>query len=192
MTGEADVNKLIATLLAGAPGAAFKTASFQSKGEKSLVLYVRGLIQAGCGDVVFGSLPYTSADVIINEMPLKVGRADFVIFHADGTASVIEVKDGSFGLMPVLQGVGQAGLYATQLSMTNSVKGVRRALMWSALHKEAENQLVHDVCREADVVPLFLPTVADMHAQDVLCATKVLNEMLAELISEVRKHGTSQ
>jgi hypothetical protein len=94
--------------------------------------------------------------------------------------------------MPVLQGVGQAGLYATQLSMTNSVKGVRRALMWSALHKEAENQLVHDVCREADVVPLFLPTVADMHAQDVLCATKVLNEMLAELISEVRKHGTSQ
>lgn len=181
-------NELVARILADAPGADFKLESLKCTGEKSLVMYVRGMIKSDEGKAVFGQLPFTDADTVINEMTLKVGRADFVIFHMDGSASVVEVKDGINGLMAVLQGVGQAGLYATQLSMTKSLTTVRRALMWSPLRNEQENQLVHDVCREAGVVPLYMPSVADMHAQDVIWAAN----QLSELLKAVKEHVASE
>jgi hypothetical protein len=39
-------------------------------------------------------------DTLICEMAFKYGRADIVIFHVDGSASVIEAKDGTKGLYP--------------------------------------------------------------------------------------------
>lgn len=173
-------DRLAATILAELPGADWKVSSFGQKGERALVSYVRGMIAAGNGAGVFDGLPYSDADTIVHEMILRVGRADMVLFHLDGTATVVEVKDGNAGLMPVLQGVGQAGLYATQLSALKGVSSVRRALMWSSLGNDQEDRLVHDVCRNAGVVPLYLPTMSDMIAHEVKAAYETMQRVLRE------------
>ena len=80
-----------------------------------------------------GRIPTSELDTIVTEMAFRFGRADIVIFHADGTASVIEAKDGSKGYKHVVGGIGQTGLYAAQLAATKgALKKVRRCLLWTS------------------------------------------------------------
>lgn len=126
---------------------------------------VRGFIEShGCGKYD----PETACgpgDVVLREFPLRYGRADIVIFHADGTATVIEAKDGSRGYAHVVAGIGQASLYATQLMMLKgSVKRVRKCLMWSSTGDLALDAVISIACEFAGTTPLSLPTMRVMMA----------------------------
>lgn len=137
-------------------------------GERSLAASLGAMISLGLGRQVFEGLPYTDLDSVVFEMPLRSGRADLVVFHVDGSASVVEIKDGCRGWRDVVAGIGQVGYYATQLSVASPVKAVRRALMWSRLENAEDNRLVVAACREAGVVPL-----AAMGAHHLMAAALV-------------------
>lgn len=101
------------------------------------------------------AIPCSQADTIITEMVFKYGRADIVVFHVDGTASVIEAKDGAKGYTHVVGGIGQAALYAAQLAMTKgAVRFVRKCLMWSSTGEVWLDALICTACESAGVVPM--------------------------------------
>lgn len=129
-------------------------------GERSLSLSVRGLIEAGVGKTLLEGLPYDSADTVVFELALRGGyRCDMAIFHVDGSASVVEIKDGRHGSQGVVAGIGQVGLYAVQLAGAHAVKRVQRALMWSTLDDSEDQRIVVAACKEAGVVPLWAPPI---------------------------------
>jgi hypothetical protein len=96
-------------------------------------------------------------------MSLRFGRADIVVFHADGSASVIEAKDGSKGYAHVVAGIGQASLYAVQIAMAKgAVTRVRRALLYSSTGDILQDACVEAACEQASVIPLLYPTLLQM------------------------------
>jgi hypothetical protein len=108
-------------------------------------------------------IPMSPEDTIVEEMSFRYGRADLVVFHIDGTASVIEAKDGSKGYSHVVAGIGQASLYASQLAMTRgALKKVRRCLMWSSTRDEGLDALIWATCKTAGVVPLIRASGQEM------------------------------
>ena len=100
-------------------------------------------------------IPISKLDTCVYEMSFRFGRADVVIFHIDGTASVIEVKDGSKGYNHVVSGIGQAALYATQIGMSKSnLRLVRKCLLWTSTGSLDADMAIEDACISADTVPL--------------------------------------
>lgn len=100
-------------------------------------------------------IPLHKQDTVVYEMAFKYGRADIVVFHIDGTASVIEVKDGTKGYRHVVAGIGQSGLYAAQLGMNNGgLKLVRRCLLWTSTGDLSLDGLIGEACERAGVVAL--------------------------------------
>ena len=120
--------------------------------ERDIVNLFRESFQAG---IYEDRIPLTGADTIVYEMALKFGRADIVVFHIDGTASVIEVKDGTKGYNHVVSGIGQAGLYAAQLAATKgALKRVRKCLLWSSTGSIELDGTIEETCEQASVIPL--------------------------------------
>lgn len=100
-------------------------------------------------------IPHTAACTCRYEQSFKYGRADIVIYHVDGSASVIEVKDGTKGYTHTVSGIGQATLYATQLAMSKgAVTKVRRCLMWSSTGDIQLDVLIEVACEKAGVIAL--------------------------------------
>lgn len=109
-------------------------------------------------------LPLHEADTILCEQVLRYGRADIVVYHVDGSISVIEAKDGSKGYSAVVAGIGQATLYATQLCQTKGVaRCIRRCLLWSSTGDLMLDVLIEDACQAAGVVSLPMAS-ARLHA----------------------------
>lgn len=101
------------------------------------------------------TIPMGPNDRIVREMALKYGRADLVVYHQDGSVSVIEAKNGSKGYNHVVSGIGQAGLYATQIAFSGvSFKKVRKCLMWTSTGSVYLDSLISLVCDDANVVPI--------------------------------------
>jgi hypothetical protein len=106
-------------------------------------------------------IPLTQHDSIVYEMALKFGRSDIVVFHVDGSASVIEVKNGANGYNHVVAGIGQAGLYAAQLGMKNgALTKVRKCLLWTSTGILALDALIEQVCEQAAVIPMPYASMA--------------------------------
>ena len=105
---------------------------------------------------VFDALPNfdPSVDTVVYEMALPFGRADIVIFHMDGSATVIEAKDGGSGVTHVAQGIGQACLYATQLMLKGRVARVHKVLMWTPTGVVDADMLIDAACEAAGVLTL--------------------------------------
>lgn len=83
--------------------------------EKDLVRWFREAHMVNCRlDEQFSGIPLSHLDTVVTEMAFKFGRADIVVFHIDGSASVIEDKNGSHGYNHVVAGIGQAGLYRSE------------------------------------------------------------------------------
>jgi len=109
-------------------------------------------------------LPLHEADTILCEQVLRYGRADIVVYHVDGSISVIEAKDGSNGYSAVVAGIGQATLYATQLGQAKGVaRCIRRCLLWSSTGDLMLDVLIEDACQAAGVVSLSMAS-ARLHA----------------------------
>lgn len=93
-------------------------------------------------------------DTVLTEMSFRYGRADIVIFHIDGSASVIEVKDGSNGYKHVVSGIGQAGLYAQQVFAKGAISNVRKCLLWTSTGKIELDAVIYDACLASGTIPL--------------------------------------
>jgi hypothetical protein len=117
-----------------------------------------------CG-IMEDRIPMTPNDTVVREMSFRYGRADIVIFHADGSASVIEAKDGSKGYNHVVSGIGQSALYASQLAMTKgAISKVRKCLMWTSIGSIDADSVIEDSCISAGVVPLPWPSMRELMA----------------------------
>lgn len=124
--------------------------------ESDLVRLFCELEEQGRHDEAIGT---KSSDTIVREMVFRFGRADIVVFHQDGAATVIEAKDGAKGYNHVVAGIGQVGLYAAQLAMTRgAITRVRRALMWTSTGDQFLDALIAEVCDQAGVVPVPWPS----------------------------------
>ena len=135
---------------------------FQPGLERDLVRMFLEAEQCGAHDEM---LRTTSRDLFVTEFPFKHGRADIVVFHDTGSATVIEAKDGSKGYNHVVSGIGQAGLYAVQLAMNKgALKSVRRALLWSSTGDLDTDTEIHMACLAANVIPLAWPSMRRLMA----------------------------
>lgn len=127
-------------------------------------------------------IPLVAADTIVYEMAFKYGRADIVVFHVDGTASVIEVKDGTRGYNHVVSGLGQAGLYASQLAMNRgSLRRVRKCLLWTSTGNVELDGVIEAMCEQAGAIALPWGLMASL--------TSVRAAAEAVLGSKAKKHG---
>jgi hypothetical protein len=89
------------------------------------------------------------------EFVVRRGRIDFMLYHADGSISVVELKDGSNGLQSVLAGIGQIMGYAVQVGMNNpAISRMQKVLVFSACHTMADDQIIIDACEAAGVIPI--------------------------------------
>lgn len=100
-----------------------------------------------------------ASDRICLEMSMRFGRADIVIFHGDGSVTVIEAKDGTKGYQHVAAGIGQVTLYATQLALAGTIRKVRRALLWSSTEDDLQDLTLCDACKLAGVLALPSPSM---------------------------------
>ena len=110
-------------------------------------------------------IPMTSNDTYVYEMAFKFGRADIVVFHIDGSASVIEVKDGTKGYNHVVSGIGQAALYASQLGMSRgALRRVRKCLLWTSAGSVEVDSVIEEACEKAGVIALPWQSMASLMA----------------------------
>jgi len=129
----------------------------EKSGESAVVQQLLHFMRHPSSHVPLDCLSMSPDDTVVLEYTLKIGRADIVIFHVDGSASVIEVKDGATGYRSVVAGIGQASLYACQIAALKvSLKDVRRVLAWSSIGNDAEDRVVKEACEMAGVLPIQL------------------------------------
>ncbi|MFA5386786.1 MAG: hypothetical protein WC322_00105 [Candidatus Paceibacterota bacterium] len=128
----------------------------------------------------------SAADTVVTEYAFRHGRADIILFHTDGTATIIEAKDGQRGYTNVVAGIGQCSLYAAQLAAKPGVvRAVRRALMWTSVGNVDGDAKIEEACEIAGVIPLPYPSMR------MLMATRMASERViarAKGASEV-DHG---
>lgn len=126
--------------------------ALQVGGEAAIVLMFRSCAATPQREA---RIPLKGEDTIVYEMAFRFGRADIVVFHIDGSASVIEVKDGTRGYNHVVAGIGQAGLYASQLAGRRAgLTKIRRCLLWTSTGNLVADAEIEDVCIAANVIPL--------------------------------------
>ncbi len=139
--------------------------------ERELVQMFMLSVRGGKPDELLNINPLT--DTIVTEMALRYGRADIVIFYADGSITVVEAKDGINGYTSIVSGIGQVTLYATQLAGRYTSTAVRRALMWASTGSVELDEIIHRSCMNAGVIPLSWPSL------------NVLKDGLAETTKQV-------
>lgn len=174
--------RAFAELLACVTGDAMLKA-MTSTGEAAISAMVRAAVTDGFAISLLSPIAYKEADTIVFEYPLRGRRADAVVFHVDGSATVVEIKDGSAGVMNVLSGIGQCGLYACTLGQTGcSGMKIKRALLWTRISspEEGVDADVAEICRQAGVTPIFMPRVADMLKERAASFAKLLAEAVAK------------
>lgn len=129
--------------------------------EKALVGFFKVKAMSDEPKLVDLRLPFFDhkLDTVAYEMALPHGRADIVIFHLDGSTTVIEAKDGANGYTHIAQGIGQLAFYATQLALKGKIKRVRKALMWSSPGDREIDAMITVTCLKAGVIPLEMAPV---------------------------------
>ena len=125
---------------------------------------VQGFLESHSVGLFDERLPQQSAmDTVVKEYALKYGRADIIMFHVDGTATVIEAKDGSKGYSHVVSGIGQCSLYAAQLmAHRGALKRVHKALLWSSAGDADVDAVIEMACESAGVIPLPCPSTEEL------------------------------
>lgn len=123
--------------------------------EKDIIRLFSYMVRSDNPEVKETRIPQANSDTVVYQMPIKIGRADIVLFHIDGTASVIVVRDGTKGRRHVVSGIGHAGLYAAQLGMSGgALKLVRKCLLWTSTGSFIQDAVIEDVCTQANVIPI--------------------------------------
>lgn len=96
------------------------------------------------------------------EFPLPRGRADFVLFHVDGSVTVIEVKKNNGSDREIFPAIGQVMSYAVQLGYGRTATSIRK--MVASDYAGAGSELIDDACRMAGVIWLPLVSIEEHEA----------------------------
>lgn len=96
------------------------------------------------------------------EYPLPRGRADFVLFHVDGSVTVIEVKKNKGNDREIFPAIGQVMSYAVQLGYGRTATSIRK--MVASDYVGAGSELIDDACRMAGVIWLPLGRIEEHEA----------------------------
>lgn len=106
-------------------------------------------IEQGVLAEAYGWPPIISA---VAEFPVPRGRIDLMLFHADGTGTVVECK-ASRNPRDLLPAVGQVMSYAVQVGYGRSLKGIRKAIASRAT--AADLAPIREVYRQCGIEPMF-------------------------------------
>lgn len=94
------------------------------------------------------------------EFPLPRGRIDLVLFHSDGTISVVEAKD-ALDERSVVAGIGQLSMYAVQIGYSKTASGIRKILTVPVEGNNPNSLLIDRACRDAGVIFEPLGTIQE-------------------------------
>ena len=138
-------------------------------GEAGIVLLFRSI--ASRKNIHEDVLPFDpSVDHLNCAVDPLYGRVDLVITHANGSTTLIVVKDGDRGHDHVGSGIGNVSLCATQLALVlGSSSSVRKALLWTSTGSPLLDVLIEHACVAADVIPLPWSTTAHHLAAAAKC-----------------------
>lgn len=126
------------------------------KGERQIETWLSGMLDMGLAPWVLPGLPHSDSDSWRFQPPLPwMGAVDLMIYHADGTVSAVEIKDGAQGLNAGQKGVGQVTCAAVHM---NPAVHIRRVLAWTPMEKLGDDQTLQKACRACGIVPILLPT----------------------------------
>ena len=143
--------------LARSPNGVHAVRAMNAQGESAVTNLA--LLRAAMDKRFDPGLPEVELSTVSLEFQLKVGRADIVAFNSDGSATVVEVKNGIHGWRSVVAGIGQAGFYAAQLGLKGVASRIDRALAWSSTG--GDDELIEAACISAGVFPIKLQPVKD-------------------------------
>lgn len=126
------------------------------KGERRIETWLSGMLHMGLAPWVLPGLPHSDHDSWRFQPALPwPGAVDLLIYHADGTVSAVELKDGAQGLNAGQKGVGQVTCAAVHM---NPAVHVRRVLAWTPMEKVGGDQTLQKACQACGIVPILLPT----------------------------------
>lgn len=97
----------------------------------------------------YGWPPIISA---VTEFPIPRGRIDLMLFHADGSGTVVECK-ASRNPRDLLPAVGQVMSYAVQVGYGRSLTGIRKAIASRATAFDLRH--IREVYRQCGIEPMF-------------------------------------
>lgn len=133
------------------------------RGKPAVMAFLKWAFCTGIWKTLMRQVFVTEEDTAVFNYRLRVGIADVVVFHVDGSATVIQVQDGASGFRSVLGGLGQLGLCAAQVDRAKALKGVRRALAWTpVVAPDGVNPIIERVSKDAGAIPVFLPALESL------------------------------
>jgi hypothetical protein len=129
--------------------------------EAGVVLFLCDLLRSGSFASIYGTPPVANW---ATEVPLPRGRADFVLYHVDGTLSVVETKAAG-ELRIALAGIGQILSYVFQLAArhglhTNAIRGF---LLCPTNPASEDCDLIEAACQRAGLQFFPVPTSAQLN-----------------------------
>ncbi len=149
------------------------------KGERGIETWLSGMLDMGWGHYVLPGLPHADTDTREFQPPLpRRGAADLIIYHSDGTVSVVELKDGAQGLPACQRAIGQVTCVAVHLHP--SIR-VRRVVAWTPMSRAADNAALHDACLACGVTPIVLPTREQMRRYNTVMAQLMVGAIVEKM-----------
>lgn len=84
------------------------------------------------------------------EFSLPKGRVDLILFHLDGSISVVEAKATS-DYEKICKAIGQLMFYATQIGFQRPCPPIRKIIIAPAVGKDVQTLLIDSTCRNAGI-----------------------------------------
>ena len=151
---------------------------YMQSGEAATIAYFVAMAAGSAGLCVCKEDGLPDFSFVEFEFPLMKGRADVVVFHQDGGATVIEAKDGMAGRRSVLGGIGQVVSYAYQLGASRAApKYVQKMLLWSPCSSVDDDLHIIDVCASAGVLHSISAKVSDLHKESEALMRRLLSDV---------------
>lgn len=148
----------------------------RATGEARIEMWLSGMLDMGLASFVLPGLPHDDGDTWRFQPPLPWhGACDLLIYHANGTVSAVELKDGVQGLKAGQKGIGQVTCAAVHM---NPSVHVRRALAWTPMEKPEDDQTLGKACKACGIVPILLPTPDQRRRFRELVARSVMEDVI--------------
>ena len=127
--------------------------AIRQNNEDSLKVFFHLLAQIDGIDSAVGLNP--KSDALAYGMPTPLGAIDVVCLHADNTATLVVIRNGSMGHRHVLEGLGLAALHAVQARICKvGITSVRKALIFTSTGNLHTDTLLTQACIDAGVTPV--------------------------------------
>lgn len=121
---------------------------------------------AMCGGDAFGELLECPPIVSRHwEFQIEGFRADLVLFHIDGSVTIVEAKSQTRSVIELAGGIGQLLVYASALPKTLGYEPpeTRLILAFPRIEEQQEDDSLNAACMAAGVRPLRLVSPAEMY-----------------------------